>query len=474
MCPGASPFLARSSLLKLTFIGAGGARTPLVIQSILQRQHDVPIDEVCLMDVDAERLDLMRMASKPSLAAGHPSFRVTWTTNPRQAIEGSDFIVMTFRVGQMPSRVIDEQVPLRHGVLGQETTGPGGCAMALRTIPVLLEYVELIRQLAPKAWLLNFANPSGMLTEAVTRVAGFPRAVGICDDPAAMVRVAAAFCLREASQVFPEYFGLNHLGWLRAVYVDGEDRVPYMLEEVRKAGGRIPGIPFDLDFIDLLGLIPGEYLFFYYYPKQSVENLLRAGRSRAVQILPFNDELYASLRRIRDEDADPSLVEAVYSRYLQQRGETYMTLETGDKASAWHPPEQARQIASAAEGYSGVALDLIKALIGNEVASLPILNVSNQGAVPGMADDDVVEVTCVARNGIVRPVALGPLPDHALALMKTVKAYERLVIQAAVERSYHLAVKALSLHPLVPSYETARAILDDYIDQHGDYFPALH
>jgi 6-phospho-beta-glucosidase len=205
-----------------------------------------------------------------------------------------------------------------------------------------------------------------------------------------------------------------------------------------------------------------------------VENLLRAGRSRAVQILPFNDELYASLRRIRDEDADPSLVEAVYSRYLQQRGETYMTLETGDKASAWHPPEQARQIASAAEGYSGVALDLIKALIGNEVASLPILNVSNQGAVPGMADDDVVEVTCVARNGIVRPVALGPLPDHALALMKTVKAYERLVIQAAVERSYHLAVKALSLHPLVPSYETARAILDDYIDQHGDYFPALH
>ena len=176
---------------------------------------------------------------------------------------------------------------------------------------------------------------------------------------------------------------------------------------------------------------------------------------------------------IRDEGAAPSQIEAVYSRYLQQRGETYMTLETGDMASPWHPPEQAPQVDLAAEGYSGVALDLIKSLIGNEVASLPILNVPNRGAIAGMADDEVVEVTCVARNGIVRPLAMGPVPEHALDLMKAVKAYERLVIQAAVERSYDLALKALSLHPLVPSFETARAILDDYLHQHGDYFPAL-
>jgi 6-phospho-beta-glucosidase len=470
----ASPFLAQEFSLKLTFIGAGGARTPLVIQSILDRQKDIPIAELCMMDIDAERLDLMRMVSKPRLAAGQAGFYVTWTTDPRQAIEGSDFIVMTFRVGQMRSRVIDEQVPLKYGVLGQETTGPGGCAMALRTIPVLLDYVKLIRELAPNAWLLNFANPSGMLTEAVTRIAGFERAVGICDDPSSMVRVAAAFSLREANQVFPEYFGLNHLGWLRAVYIDGQDRLPQMLEAVRKSGGRIPGIPFDLDFIDTLGIIPSEYLFFYYYPRQSVENLLRAGQSRAQQILPFNEELYASLKRIRDEDAGPGQVEAVYSRYLNQRAETYMTLETGDKASRFAPAEAVSQIATAAEGYSGVALDLIKALTSDDVASLSILNVPNQGAIPGMADDDVVEITSVARNGVVRPIAMGPLPDHALALMKTVKAYERLVIEAAVERSYALAVKALTLHPLVPSFETAKAILDDYIQQHGDYFPALH
>jgi len=459
--------------VKLTFIGAGGARTPLVIQSLLDRQERVPLTQVCMMDIDAERLDLIQMVCKPRLAGGAASFDVTWTTDPRRAIEGADFVVLTFRVGQMASRVIDEQVPLRYGVLGQETTGPGGFAMALRTIPVLLEYVGLIRELAPAAWLFNFANPSGMLTEAVTRAAGFERCVGICDDPPAMVR-GAAFALGVSPQdLFPEYFGLNHLGWLRALYLRGVDQLPAMLEALRASGARIPGLPFDPEFIFALGLIPSEYLFFYYDPRLSVENLLRAGQSRAQQILPFNDELYAGLKRIREEEADPSAAEAVYRRYLQQRHETYMTLETGNKAAEAVPGEALEQIASSAEGYSGVALDLIEGL-SSEKGAVLLLNVPNRSAVPGMAEEDVVEVTCFVRNGVVRPFALGAIPDHALGLMKSVKAYERLTIQAAMERSYSLALKALAIHPLVPSFEVARSILDDYIEQHGDYFPVLH
>jgi 6-phospho-beta-glucosidase len=459
--------------LKLTFIGAGGARTPLVIQSLLNRQDRVPLTQVCMMDVDAERLELMQMVCKPRLAAGEAGFDVTWTTDARKAIEGADFIVLTFRVGQMASRVIDEQVPLRYGVLGQETTGPGGFAMALRTIPVLLNYVELIRELSPQAWLFTFANPSGLLTEAVTRHAGFERCVGICDDPPAMVR-SAALALGVAPQdLFPEYFGLNHLGWLRALYLEGVDQVPLMLEALQASGARIPGLPFDAEFMHALGLIPSEYLFFYYYPRQSVENLLRAGQSRAQQILPFNDELYASLRRIRDEDTDPTQVEEVYRRYLRQRHETYMTLETGEKAAEAFPSAGLEQIAASAEGYSGVALDLIEGLSSRQGAVL-LLNVPNRGAVLGMAEDDVVEVTCLARNGVVRPFALGAVPDHALGLMKTVKAYERLTIRAAVERSRALSLKALALHPLVPSFEVARAILEDYVREHGSYFPVLH
>ena len=463
--------------MKLTFIGAGGARTPLVIQSILSFQERIPITEVCMMDIDAERLDLMRMVSKSSLT-NKANFKVEWTTDAHKAIEGSDYIVMTIRAGLMESRVIDEQVPLKYGVLGQETTGPGGFAMALRTIPVILDYVELIRKLAPNAWIINFTNPAGMVTEAITRVAGFKHAVGICDDPASMLLTIASFLDVEPQKLFPEYYGLNHLGWLRAIYLDGEDQVPKIIKTMKEKGAKLPRTPFNIELIEALGVIPNEYLFFYYYPRKSVENLLKAGQSRAQQILPFNQELYATLKSIRDEDADPNRFEVAYLHYLNQRHETYMTLETGERTDG-HPLTRdgnqklniTQKIVQSAEGYSAVALTKIEALsVGQAVL---VLNVPNRGALPGLAEEDVVEVTCYVSNGVVRPFAMGSIPDHALGLMKMVKAYEQLAIQAAVEGSYSLAVKALALHPLVPSYETAKMILDDYIAQHGDYFPRL-
>jgi 6-phospho-beta-glucosidase len=199
-----------------------------------------------------------------------------------------------------------------------------------------------------------------------------------------------------------------------------------------------------------------------------VENLVRAGQSRAQQILPFNLELYADLRLIRDEAADPGKIESVYARYLARREGSYMTLETGDGGRGG--PEPAAPdipglLARSAEGYSAVALGVIEAL--TDPGAAIILNVPNRGALPGMADDDVVEVTCHVGGGVIRPIAMGALPDHALGLMKMVKAYERLTIRAAVEGSYELALQALALHPLVPSFEIARAILDDYIAQHG-------
>jgi 6-phospho-beta-glucosidase len=463
--------------MKLTFIGAGGVRTPLVIQSLLHFQDRLPLKIVCMMDIDGERLGLMQLASKPRLA-GRANFEVEWTTDARRAIAGSDFIVTTFRVGGMESRVIDEQVPLKYGVLGQETTGPGGFAMALRTIPVMLDYVRLVRELAPGAWLLNFTNPAGMVTEAITRVAGYERAVGICDNPAAMLRGIAALLDVKPERLFPEYYGLNHLGWLGAVYLEGVDLVPRIIQALKEGHASLPGLPFDAGFIETLGAIPNEYLYFFYSPQECVENLLRAGESRAQQILPFNLELFANLRQIRDEEASPLSVESTYARYLDQRHGTYMTLETGEPSHLQSQGENhleggaaGDRISESAEGYSAVALNVIEALVGNSAAL--ILNVPNRGAVPGMADDDVVEVTCHVGSGVVRPIAVGPIPDHALGLMKTVKAYERLTIQAAVEGSYALAAKALALHPLVPSYNIARAILDDYRNGHGDYFPEL-
>ena len=462
--------------MKLTFIGAGGVRTPLVIQSILAFQDRLPLDTVCMMDIDPERLELMKLACKPRLANG-AKFNIEWTTDAKKAISGADFIVTTFREGSLESRVIDEQVPLKYGVLGQETTGPGGFAMALRTVPVILKYVEMIRKWAPNAWLLNFTNPAGILTEAITRIAGFEHAVGICDNPSAMLRAAAGFLKVEPEQLFPEYYGINHLGWMRALYLNGQDMVPEMIRAIKESGEFLEHFPFDINEIEALGSIPNEYVYFYYYPRKSVDNLLKSGQSRAMQILPFNQELYASLRRIRDEEEDPKKIQAVYLHYLAQRHGTYMTLETGQQTQLVSDEEQeeeqevAEVMDESAEGYSAVALNIIEALTAKP--KVMILNVPNHGALPGMADDDVVETTVMVGNGVIRPFAMGALPDADLGLMKSVKAYERLTIDAAVKDSYPLALKALTLHPLVPGYDIAKNILDDYLAQHGDYFPKL-
>jgi 6-phospho-beta-glucosidase len=463
--------------MKLTFIGAGGVRTPLVIQSILSFQERLPIDTVCMMDIDPERLELIKLACKPRLAKG-AKFNIEWTTDARKAIRGADFIVTTFREGSLESRVIDEQVPLKYGVLGQETTGPGGFAMALRTVPVILHYVELIKELAPDAWLLNFTNPAGILAETITRVAGFEHAVGICDNPSAMMRAAAAYINTDPDKLFPEYYGLNHLGWMRAIYLDGKNIVPELLQAMQTSGKSVEHLPFDVNEIAALGTIPNEYVYFYYYPRKSVENLLKSGQSRALQILPFNQELYAGLRRIRDEEDDPEKVQEIYLHYLNQRESTYMTLETGhgtDAEKAEEKPLEKKDARKAmdesAEGYSAVALNVIEGLLGK--SKLMILNVPNRGAISGMAEDDVIETTCLVSNGVVRPFAMGSIPDADLGLMKSVKAYEKLTIQAAVEDSYSKALEALTLHPLVPGYDIAQKILDDYLEQHGDYFPKL-
>jgi len=461
--------------MKLTFIGAGGVRTPLVIQSILNFQDQLPLDTVCMMDIDPERLELIKLACKPRLVK-KPTFDLQWTTDARAAIQGADYIVTTFREGSIASRVIDEQVPLKYGVLGQETTGPGGFAMALRTIPVILEYVNLIKELAPQAWLINFTNPAGIVTEAITRVAGFEHAVGICDNPANMMRGASQLLDVDYDRLFPDYYGINHLGWMRALYLDGEDMLPKMFSDHPAVDEYLDHIHVTREEISARGALPNEYNYFYYHPRESVQNLVKSGISRAMQIQPFNEELYSSLARIRDEEDDPARIHAIYLHYLDQRHGTYMSLETGKtieqvKMETIKALDVEETMDESAEGYSAVALNVIKAL--TDASKLMILNVPNRGAIPGMDHDAVVETTCLVSNGVVRPFAVGPIPAENLALLSAVKVYEQLTIQAAVERSYDLALKALTIHPLVPSFEIARSILDDYLDQHGDYFPKL-
>jgi 6-phospho-beta-glucosidase len=454
--------------MKIAILGAASVRAPLMLKAILKRQARSGLTDLALMDPDGERLELMGMVTAPVEMGA--TFKITRTTDARAALTGADFVITTFRVGGMEARVVDERVPLRRGVLGQETTGPGGFAMALRSIPVLLNYVALMREVCPAAWLVNFANPSGLLTEAVTRLAGWERVVGVCDAPSSMGRVAAALLGAPPDEVFLDYFGLNHLGWLRAVTYAGQDYLPQLIQSLQSAGG-LPGLPLAPDFVAGLGMIPNEYLFYYYATRQAVDNILRAPQTRGEQLAEANQRLFAELRQLAGRD-EPAQCQAAYEAHLARREQTYMIHETGaGRGLAFADPRLA-QVFSAGEGYAGVALNVIEALAG--WASRPmILNVPNAGAIPGVPDDAVVEIPAWVSRQMVRPMAVRPLPLHCVGLMQQVKAYERLTLDAAREGSYTAAVMALALHPLVPDYATAKAILDDYRRELGPLLPAL-
>jgi 6-phospho-beta-glucosidase len=452
--------------LKLTIIGTAGVRTPLMLRGVLRRHETLGLTDLCLMDVNRAHLDLMRMVCAPQLREIGDAFRTVWTTDPREAIAGADYVLTTFRVGGSHSRITDERVPLRYGVLGQETTGPGGFAMAMRTIPVIVDYVRLIGELAPNAWLINFTNPSGLITEVVTTHTDLQRVVGICDNPSSMQRGIATALGLSPSQVFLEYFGLNHLGWVRAAYVRGRDVLPEIIAELGKKRAVMAGVPFDPQFVAALGMIPNEYLYFYYSMREAVQHILDAGKTRGEQVQELNDWLFTELERLRQGGTEDEIRQA-YVTYLMKRGENYMAVETGHKPDSEH-----LQAALEDEGYEGVALGVIECLSGQR-QGYSILNVPNRGAIHGMGEDDVVEVPCYVSQAAVRPVAIGSVPDHALGLMKQVKEYERLTAEAALSGSYALALKALALHPLVASLKIARRILDDYIEAHGDLFPPL-
>ncbi len=456
--------------MKITIIGAGGVRTPLIVQAVIKRQDRLGLSELSLMDIDGERLELIGALTAPAERSASTHFKLTRTTDPEVALKGADFVITTFRVGGIESRVIDERVPLSHGVLGQETTGPGGFAMGIRSIPVLLGYISLMQEICPLAWLINFANPAGMLTEAVLRYASWPRVVGICDEPATMHHLIAAFLSANPGDVFLDYFGLNHLGWVKRVIYQDRDLLPTLLDMVESSGS-VPGLPFDPGLVISLGLIPNEYLYYYYHLTQAVNNILHAGESRGEQVARENLKLFAELKQ-KFSTHDESGMLSAYKAYQDNRSHTYMVAETGKSHDlSVLDPQISTSIID--EGYAGVALDLIETLVGDKPA-VQILNVANQGAISAMESLDVIEVPAVVSHDDIQPLQVEDIPLHCMGLIQQVKQYEHLTIEAAMENSYHKALLALTIHPLVRDYFTARSILDDYITRHQGYFPELH
>jgi len=456
--------------MKITIIGGAGLRTPIIIKAILARQDRLDIHELVLLDIDEERLELIGALTSPLEKLPDTKFRISRTTDPKLALKDADFVITTFRVGGIESRIIDERVPLSHGILGQETTGPGGFAMGLRSIPVILDYISLIRDLCPSAWLINFANPAGMLTEAVIRQSGWTRVVGICDGPASMHLVIAALLGANPDDVYLDYFGLNHLGWIKRIIYRNRDYLPDFLA-LLKSSNVIPGLPFDPELIINLGMIPNEYLYYYYYGHQAVNNILKAGESRGEQIVKLNLRLFDELSQ-KYNAQNFSGMKTAYQAYLNTRGGSYMVNETGKSHDlSILAPKLVETLSD--EGYAGVALNLIEALVGNRPI-IQILNVPNNGSISDMDEKDVVEIPTLVKHDQIQPMGVGKIPAHCMGLIKQVKYFEHLTIEAAVEGSYQKARLALTIHPLVGDFLIARMILDEYITKHKGFFPELN
>jgi 6-phospho-beta-glucosidase len=424
--------------VKLAIVGGGGFRVPLVYGALLRRASALRLDEVVLHDLDPARLERIGDVLEGQAAERGERLPFRSTTALDDAVEGADFVFSAIRPGRLEGRVVDESIPLGLGVLGQETTGPGGICFALRTIPAMVALAETIAARAPRGWLINFTNPAGMVTEAVQQVLG-QRAIGICDSPSGLCRRVARALGRKPDELAFDYFGLNHLGWLRAVRDGGDDLLPALLADDERLEALEDGRMFGAEWLRTLRMIPNEYLYYFYFGAEAIAGMREAPRGE--YLLAQQEAFYAG-----NGDAL-----AAWRAARAERDRSYMA-EAGVEGG--HAEEEGG-------GYEGEAMAVVEAIATNARAEL-IVNVANRSALPFLDARDVVEVPAIVDRSGPRPLAVGDVPVHARGLIESVKAVERTTIEAALTGSSALAVEALALHPLVPSITTAREIFAGY------------
>ncbi|QMV23522.1 6-phospho-beta-glucosidase [Streptomyces sp. SCUT-3] len=439
--------------MRLTVLGGGGFRVPLVYRALLE---DAPVlgrdgapVELVLHDTDPARLKVV-LSVLERVAAARPgpapvSFRAAVDLD--DALRGADFVFSAIRVGGTDGRVGDERAPLAEGVLGQETVGAGGVLYGLRTVPVATAIAERVAALAPEAWVINFTNPAGTVTEAMSRVLG-DRVIGICDSPVGLCRRAARALGADPDRAMYDYVGLNHLGWLRRLVVDGRDRLPELLADDEALASFEEGRLFGAGFLRVLGALPNEYLHYYYFRREALA-AVRASETTRGEFLRDQQEAFFSAAAERPDQAYE-----LWEHTRLEREETYLA-EARAASGSWE------RDASDLEGggYDRVAMALMRAIRNDERTTL-VLNVRNRSAVPFLDADAVVETVCTVGAGGAVPLAAGPVREDQAGLMLSLKAVERATIEAATTGSRAAAVRALALHPLVDSAAAAARILD--------------
>ncbi|MFI5674039.1 6-phospho-beta-glucosidase [Streptomyces cellulosae] len=438
--------------MKLTILGGGGFRVPLVYGALLGDRAEGRVTHVVLHDLDPQRLSAVTRVLAEQAAHVPDAPEVSATTDLDEALRGADFVFSAIRVGGLEGRAEDERVALAEGVLGQETVGAGGIAYGLRTVPVAVDIARRVARLAPDAWVINFTNPAGLVTEAMSRHLG-DRVIGICDSPVGLGRRIARVLGANPGEAWIDYVGLNHLGWVRGLRVAGRDELPRLLADPDLLGSFEEGKLFGVDWLQSLGAIPNEYLHYYYFNRETVRSYQQAEKTRGAFLADQQARFYEEMKR-----PDAAAL-TTWDRTRAEREATYMS-ENRETAGAGE-----RDADDLSGGYEKVALALMRAIARDERTTL-ILNVRNQGTLSVLDADAVIEVPCLVDANGAHPVAVAPLPDHATGLVCSVKAVEREVLAAAESGSRTTAVKAFALHPLVDSVNVARRLVEGYTDVH--------
>lgn len=421
---------------KITIIGSGSTYTPELINGFIKRRNHLAVDSFYLMDIDKDKNRIVSELVKRMLEEADMNAKVIVSDNLEEAINGANYVLTQVRIGNLDARIQDESIPLKYGLLGQETTGIGGFMKAMRTIPFIMNVCHIMKKLAPHAWLINFSNPSGLVTEAVLNYSDI-KMIGLCNGPINM--------LRQIQQVMPEdiehfdydFVGLNHLCWLIKVYADGKD----ILEELMDGGMDIPGMEnvpkavYSEDLLKATKGVPISYLNYYYYRDNQVKKCQQAEKTRGEICKEIESKL---LELYQDEDLK------VCPPILAKRGGSL---------------------------YSEAAVSVIDAIENNK-NEIHVVDVKNNGAYPFMDDDDVVEVKCVINKHGATPVKLKHFDNHyIIGLTRAVKAYEKLAAKAAVEGDYHSSLAALMVHPLIGDYDKAKKVLDEMLLANKAYLP---
>jgi len=425
--------MAKPGIEKVAVIGGGSSYTPELIDGFINHEKDIKVGEISLYDIDRERLDVVGGMADRMVKYAEMDTKITMHTKREPAIEGAKFVLSSMRVGHMQARILDEKIPLKYGVIGQETTGPGGTLKAWRTIPVTLDIAHEMEKYAPDAWYINFTNPSGIMTEALIKHTNL-NVVGLCNNPINTIAAMAEAFDVTPDDVFLEWIGMNHVNWVRKVYIKGEDVTQTIfdhLEEMQKIE-HMPGL--DPQLIRTIGVLPGYYLQYYYYHPDKVKEAKEAEKTRGEVVLEVENEL----------------------------------LKKYENPKVLTKPEELAERGGAR--YSEAAVNLIMSLMLDR-RDVQIVDTRNGNCLVDFPEDVSVEVPCVVGAHGVTPLVMGHFPKSIRALAIQAKAWESATVKAAVTGSRRDAVLAMLQNPLVPDYPTAVKLVDEMLEAHKEYLP---